>query len=65
MSLTRSVMKQRDFATSLAFHSGGPAARMARAAESRCPREAQETEVLTVTRGANLGGPGLGWRSAW
>jgi hypothetical protein len=31
-----------------------------RRAESRCPREAQETEVLTVTRGANLGGPAAG-----
>jgi hypothetical protein len=31
-----------------------------RRAESRCPREAQETEVLTVIRGANLGGSAAG-----
>jgi hypothetical protein len=38
MSLTRSVMKWREFATSLAFHSGGPSARTARAEPSRDAR---------------------------
>ena len=31
-----------------------------RRAESRCPREAQETEVLTVTRGGPAAGLALG-----